>query len=583
MLLPIVALLLLAFILIWQIRGSDVTVGQIEQTDQRIALARLVESLVVDEETGLRGYQVTADPRFLQPYRDAEAPMQRAIAQLQAMVAPGRGENLKQFIEEHRTWHETFADPLISTISAGGNTQDVDLNLQGKARMDAMRKSLDAIADTADGARVQRVSEWNAQAHRVRIALVLLSLAFGTLIGLFVRSRLKRVSAAFRASLDDQHRRAEQLFRSEQHLRTTLASIGDGVITCDANGNIQTMNPVAQELTGWSDLEAAGKSLDQVFNVLSEATRERAESPIDKVKRLDRVVGLANHTLLIRKDGEERAIDDSGSPIRDEHGNMTGIVIIFRDVTLARKTQSALLANEKLAAAGRLAATIAHEIHNPLDSVSNLLYLLRHGSTEEESEQFLDMAQRELARVTQISRAMLSLYRESQAPVPVNLKEMLDELLLLMVRRFADLGVTASTEIPPDLTVDGFPAELRQVFTNLIVNAAEAAGPGGHILVRVTPRAAGTDSAGHKFETGAIVEIVDNGPGIPAAAREHLFEPFFTTKGERGTGLGLWVSSGIVRKHGGTIELLSETGGPNRGTTARVFLATKPTINPGGD
>ncbi len=583
MLLPIVALLLLAFILIWQIRGSDQTVGLIEQSGQRVALARLVESLVVDEETSLRGYQVTADPRFLQPYRDAEAPMQEAVAQLQALVTADHEDNFKQFIEQHRTWHETFADPLIATIAAGGNTQDVDLNLQGKARMDAMRKSLDAIEDTADRTRIQRVEQWTAQAHRVRIALVLLALAFGTLIGLFVRSRLKRVSAAFRAVLNDQHRRAEQLFRSEQHLRTTLASIGDGVITCDAAGRIQTMNPVAQELTGWSDLEAAGKPLEQIFDVLSEATRERSESPVDKVKRLDRAVGLANHTILIRKDGEERAIDDSGSPIRDEHGNTTGVVIIFRDVTLARKTQAALLANEKLAAAGRLAATIAHEIHNPLDSVSNLLYLLRHGSTAEESEQFLDMAQRELARVTQISRAMLSLYRESKAPVPVNLKEMLDELLLLMVRRFADLGVTATTEIPPDITVDGFPAELRQVFTNLIVNAAEAAAPGGHIQVRVTPRAAGTGPAGLKLEPGAIVEIVDNGPGIPAAAREHLFEPFFTTKGERGTGLGLWVSGGIVRKHGGTIELVSETDGPNRGTTARVFLATKPTINPGGD
>jgi PAS domain S-box-containing protein len=583
MLLPIVALLVLAFILIWQIRGSNMTVGLIEQSDQRIALARFIESLVVDEETGLRGYQVTADPRFLQPYRSAEAPMQQAIAQLEGMVASGRGDNLKKFIEEHRTWHEAFADPLIYTIAAGGSTQDVELNLQGKARMDAMRASLDAIADTSDRDRIQRVDDWNAQAHRVRIALVLLSLAFGVLIGLFVRSRLKQVSAGFRAVLDDQHRRAEQLFRSEQHLRTTLASIGDGVITCDAKGNIQTMNPVAQELTGWSDLEAAGKPLDQVFNAISETTRERSESPVEKVKRLNRVVGLANHTLLIRKDGEERAIDDSGSPIRDEQGNMTGIVMIFRDVTLARKTQSALLANEKLAAAGRLAATIAHEIHNPLDSVSNLLYLLRNGSTPEESIQFLEMAQRELDRVTQISRAMLSLYRESKAPVPVNLKDMLDELLLLMVRRFADLGVTVTTVIPADTTVDGFPAELRQVFTNLIVNAAEAAGPGGHVLVRVTPRTAGIDPTGHKLEAGATVEIVDDGAGIPPSAREHIFEPFFTTKGEHGTGLGLWVSSGIVRKHGGKIELLSEADGPNRGTIARVFLATKPTINPGGD
>ena len=107
--------------------------------------------------------------------------------------------------------------------------------------------------------------------------------------------------------------------------------------------------------------------------------------PSPKVKRLDRVVGIANHTTLIRKDGIELSIADSGAPIRDQKGEITGIVLVFRDITMERKTQEALIANEKLAVAGRLAATIAHEIHNPLDSVSNLLYLMRHGATERRS------------------------------------------------------------------------------------------------------------------------------------------------------------------------------------------------------
>jgi len=257
--------------------------------------------------------------------------------------------------------------------------------------------------------------------------------------------------------------------------------------------------------------------------------------------------------------------------------------MVFRDVTMERRTRAALLANEKLAVAGRLAATIAHEIHNPLDSVANLLYLLRNDPDDGESKHFLDIAQTELARVTQISRAMLSLYRESKAPVPVNLKDMLNDLLLLMEGRFNSLGVTVSADLPPEIAVDGFPAELRQVFTNLITNAAEAAGQGGTVTVRVRPQGPGIASPVHWMEGGAIVEIIDNGPGIPTEVRDHLFQPFFTTKGERGTGLGLWVSQGIIRKHAGSIQLFSQTDGPRRGTTASVFLASKPIIDPGGD
>jgi signal transduction histidine kinase len=141
-----------------------------------------------------------------------------------------------------------------------------------------------------------------------------------------------------------------------------------------------------------------------------------------------------------------------------------------------------------------------------------------------------------------------------------------------MERRFHELGVTVSADLPPEITVDGFPAELRQVFTNLLANAAEAAGEGGVVAVRIVPQPA-----------GAIVEITDNGPGIQPEVSEHLFQPFFTTKGERGTGLGLWVSQGIIRKHAGSIHLDSQTEGPARGTTASVFLASKPIIDPGGD
>ena len=584
-LLPVVALLVVAGALYLQIRDSNVTVNLIQDSDARISQATLVSKLIVDEESGLRGYETTGDPQFLQPFTEAETHVQEEIENLDDMS--GADADLKHDItdlhDELQTWRDAFALPVIAQVRGGGKTNDVDLNLHGKSLMDEVRHDLNDIIQKAEENRAQRIALWHQQVHSMLLFLLFLALGMGVLIGLFTRNRLHSVSAAYQASLEILGHRAEELFQSEQQLRTTLDSIGDGVITCDAAGHIQMMNPVARELTGWSQAEAVGQPLEEVFHIVNETTRETVETPVAKVKRLKRTVGMANHTILIRKDGTELNVSDSGAPIRDQKGETIGIVLVFRDITMERKTQDALMANEKLAVAGRLAATIAHEIHNPLDSVSNLLYLMRNGASPEESKQFMLMAEQELARVTQISRAMLGLYRESKAPVVVDLKEMLQEILLLMERRFIDLGVTVSTVMPTPVSVAAFPAELRQVFTNLITNAAEAVSPGGVVRIDLTPQPLATDPATQKLQPGASVTITDNGMGIPADVRPHLFQPFFTTKGEHGTGLGLWVSRGIINKHGGTISLESDTSESAHGTAVTVFLATNPAINAGGD
>jgi PAS domain S-box-containing protein len=580
-----VALLVVAGALYVQIRNANATVNLIQDADARISQATLVSKLVVDEESGLRGYETTGDQQFLLPFSEAESHVQEEIQNLDSMTADADADqkhDITDLRDEHQTWRDAFALPVIAQVRGGGKTNDVALNLHGKELMDEVRHDLRDIIQKAEETRARRIAHWHQQVRTMLLALLSLALGMGLLIGLFTRNRLHAVSAAYRTSLEILGRRAEELFQSEQQLRTTLDSIGDGVITCNANGRVQMMNPVARELTGWSQAEARGEPLEKIFNIINETTRQSVETPVARVNRLNRIVGMANHTVLIRKDGTELKIADSGAPIRDKKGETSGIVVVFRDITMERKTQDALIANEKLAVAGRLAATIAHEIHNPLDSVSNLLYLMRNGASAEESNQFMDMAEQELTRVTQISRAMLGLYRESKAPVVVDLKEMLQEILLLLERRLTDLGVTVSADISKPICVAAFPAELRQVFTNLITNAAEAASSGGEIRVSITPQTAGVDATGQAIPAGATVIIADNGAGVHEDVQPYLFQPFFTTKGEQGTGLGLWVSRGIINKHGGTIYLESDTSDTAHGTVVSVFLATNPIIDAGG-
>ena len=597
---PVLAVLFGAGALAWQINQASRTVARIEAADETISRTEVLTSMIIDQETGLRGYQTTSDPQFLAPYTLAATQIPKQLDQLRAAdTDPKYLAAINDLQAAHDNWEDGFAEPLIATISSGGQTSDVDLNRLGKLQMDDIRQKTVALTVSAKNQRSDYISRWR---HQVRImlgALIVMAILIGLVIGLYSRRRLQDVSNAFRHAHDILRIRAEQTFRSEQKLRTTLQSIGDGVITCDAESRIETMNDVAQQLTGWTAAEARGLPLDQVFRIIGQTSRQPIENPVAKVQRLNSRVGFTNHTILLRKDGSEIFIDDSGAPIRDKEGNLIGVVLVFRDITMAIKSQEALLANEKLAVAGRLAATIAHEIHNPLDSVSNLLFLMDGQSTPQESEQFLQMAKQEIARVTQISRAMLSLYREAKAPVEIDLGEMLRSVLLLMERRFAVLGVTVETDLPEGLIIHGFPAELRQVFTNLLTNAAEASAPKHppttnlgellapnpeavvHLAAHSCPPT--TDATGFRREAGVLVTIEDHGHGIPEAALGDLFKPFFTTKGERGTGLGLWISRGIMTKHGGSITLESSIDAEDHGTTVQVFLANDPVINASGD
>jgi PAS domain S-box-containing protein len=362
----------------------------------------------------------------------------------------------------------------------------------------------------------------------------------------------------------------EQIRKQREWFLTTLTSIGDAVIATDPDGLITLMNPVAEKLTEWKSEEAVGKPLTDVFRIVNQETRQSVESPVEKVRRLNNVVGLANHTVLMSKSGQEFAIDDSGAPIRDANGKIVGIVLIFRDVTQQRALEIALKSNERLALAGRLSASIAHEIHNPLDIVNNALFLLEQQvRAEPKTRLLIETAQREVKRVFEISKNMLSLHRESRTASKVNLFELLQGVVSLIQETIAK--GRRKIEFIPGFKgeVEAFPSELRQVFTNVIKNAVEATTDGGNVKIY-------SEAAEQSGQDGVLIRVVDDGVGVPEQLRARLFNPFVTTKEESGTGLGLWVSRSIVERHGGSIRLDGSTSASSSGTTVVIFLPLKP-------
>jgi len=248
--------------------------------------------------------------------------------------------------------------------------------------------------------------------------------------------------------------------------------------------------------------------------------------------------------------------------------NTSSMVLVLTDITDRKLAEYAILTAEKIAATGKLANAIAHEINNPLESLTNLLYLAQTSARSDTVRQYLATANDELARISRITRQSLSFHRDTRVPVSIDIGSLVSDVVELYRKSAAARRIQIMFERQPTLTIDGYPGQLAQVFGNLIRNAAEAAMPDTEICVRVRQ----VSGAGRN---GTRVTIHDRGRGIPRDVQKMMFDPFFTTKDLRGSGLGLWVSRNLVMKHNGTIRFRSSTR-PNRsGTTFEVFLPVR--------
>ncbi len=368
------------------------------------------------------------------------------------------------------------------------------------------------------------------------------------------------VGAVFAIVIGTSGELQRRLDLERQRLGVTLASIGDAVIATDTQSCVTFMNAVAEEATGWKLEAAQGRHLEEVFRIVNEETRTTVASPVEKVLRTGKIVGLANHTILIRRDGSEIPIDDSAAPIKA--GEQTaGVILVFRDISEAKKAQQALMRTEKLASVGRLAATIAHEINNPLESLTNLIYLIRNSNDLAAVHAFADTAQNELARAAHVSQQTLSFARQSGSRASGEVGAAVHGVASLYENRLRAKDVTLHVEADKRMAVAMGGNELRQLISNLIGNAIDAEKPGGHIEVRV---------ATLQCRNAVRITVADTGVGIDRRDLGKLFQPFFTTKRDIGTGLGLWVSRQIVEGCGGSLKVKSKVG---KGT---VFMVTLP-------
>jgi PAS domain S-box-containing protein len=372
----------------------------------------------------------------------------------------------------------------------------------------------------------------------------------------------------FAGSMARQKTLAESLAdRTTREMAAIVEYSSDGIYSTRPDGTITSWNRAAEDLYGYTADEAVGLPVARL------APPERRGEVEQNREILNSGGHVASYrTERMRKDGTLWPVLLTVSSLRNARGEIVGASAIARDISAEKQSEEAVRRSEKLATAGRLAASIAHEINNPLEAVINLLYLARHDPNH--AGEYLTLAEQEVGRVAQLAQQTLGFVRDASSPGTMDPAAIMDEILQLYSRKLESRHVHVTRRYRSDCRIRGYSGELRQLLANLLVNAVDAMADGGSLQVRV---ATGRDwSSGI---AGVRITVADNGSGIPQHTLTQIFEPFYTTKKDTGTGLGLWVSRGIVQKHGGSIRVRSRADGRVTGTVFSVFLPQRHEIS----
>ncbi len=535
-------------------------------TQDVLAALQATLSIMQDAETGQRGYLITGVDSYLEPYAAAQSRITTQVDTLRRLTADNPVQQAR--IPALQTHINVKLDELAATIRLrrAGDFAAAEALVQtgrGKTEMDAIRAALAEMQGEE-----QRLLAIRNQATDSSTTSSLV-LAGGLALGDFA------LLGALYATL----RRAARTRRQAEaaRLRATLASIGDGVIVTDTTGVVTFMNTVAEELTGYALTQAAGRTLDAVFQIVNESTRTPVANPVQRVLQEGITVGLANHTCLIAADGVERPIDDSAAPIRDEAGQLIGVVLVFRDVAERRREESErtrLLEATQQAVGLRdqFLSVASHELKTPLTSLLASAQLVqrrmvRDGTLTERDQRGLNLVVQQAQRLNRMIGSLLDLSRLQSGQLSIErapldfaalTARIVDELQPTLPNHTLHLDVPATP-----LMVAGDALRLEQVLQNLIGNAVKYSPLGGSVIMRVAAAA-----------EGVCLTVSDTGIGIPATALPHLFDRFYrapnvTAEQISGIGLGLFVVQQIVTLHGGTISVSSVEG---QGSTFLVCL-----------
>jgi PAS domain S-box-containing protein len=353
--------------------------------------------------------------------------------------------------------------------------------------------------------------------------------------------------------------------KKNDELRFRLAAIvdsaDDAIISKDLNGVVTSWNEGAQRMFGYTADEMIGESILRLIP-------EELQYEEDQILRTLRAGDRIDHyeTTRRKKNGESLEVSVTISPIKDGNGHVIGASKIARDISDRKRIERLLIQSEKIAATGRMAATVAHEINNPLESVINLIYLARQNTSEESKvHKFLLTAEEELERVSHIARQTLGYYRDTGSATEVYLHDLVQNVLTVYHAKLISASIAVDTRFNDLQKVSVSKGEMLQVFSNIIANAVDAMPGGGVLTISIRKMLSSTGD-------GIQTVIHDSGTGIRPEHLDRVFEPFFTTKSNTGTGIGLWVARQLVTRRGGQISIASSTEKGDSGTSITIFI-----------
>jgi len=564
----VVALVIDAGLALHNIREVAVSLQWVSHTNEVLARLETVLSTLKDAETGQRGYLLTGEVSYLEPYREAVDRLPGQTIALRQLTLDNPAQTARVLrVDELATQRMAILKRGLDLAGLDpdrgrglSSARQTVLSGEGKEVMDRIRSEVDEME------RVERelLEERGAIARgaaRTAVVTTVVALVIGlALVALVVWLFARNLAIRQRAS--------EVLHAERERFRTTLTSIGDAVMVADAQGRVTLLNPVAEALTGW-DADALGQPVEAVFRILNEATREPVENPVGKVLREGAVVGLGNHTVLIGRDGRERPIDDSGAPIRDGRGRVVGVVLVFRDITERRAVERRLHENDRRK--DEFLAMLAHELRNPLAPIRNAAYTLTLlGQPDERLRWVSGVIERQVGLITRlvddlldvsrITSGKITLQRE-RVPVAAVIAQAVETARPAAESRHENLAVEVAADAG---VVDGDSARLVQAVGNLLDNAIKYSEDGGQ--VRLTARADAQE---------VVIVVRDEGVGIDAELLPHVFDLFIQAdrsleRRQGGLGIGLTLVRRLVEMHGGRVEVAS--GGAGRGSEFTIRL-----------